>query len=107
MPNSPEGDDVQARGGPDMVTFPEIPDRLEQAQLKRLTVQRVRQLAETDPDWPIPLDQAPKVGRMRLFDWHVLEPYFRNRKSRQGQRTDRPRARETPGDASSPDAAGS
>jgi hypothetical protein len=72
-----------------MVTFPEIPDRLEQAKLKRLSVQRIRQLAEADPDWPIPLDKAPKVGRMRLFDWRVLEPYFRNRKSRQGQRTDR------------------
>ena len=72
-----------------MVTFPEIPDRLERAELPRLSVQRIRQLAETDPDWPLPLDQAPKVGRIRLFDWHVLEPYFRNRKSRQGQRTDR------------------
>lgn len=74
-----------------MVTFPEMPDRLEQAKLARLTVQRIRQLAETDPDWPLPLDKAPKVGRMRLFDWRVLEPYFRDRKSRQGQRTDLPK----------------
>ncbi|MGW1071541.1 hypothetical protein [Streptomyces sp. NPDC002537] len=72
-----------------MVTFPEMPDRLEQAKLTRLTVQRIRQLAETDPDWPLPLDQAPKVGRMRLFDWRVLEPYFRDRKTRQGHRTDK------------------
>lgn len=72
-----------------MVTFPEMPDRMERAKLKPLTVQRLRQLAETDPDWPLPLDQAPKVGRTRLFDWRVLEPYFRDRKSRQGQRTDR------------------
>ncbi|KAB7850152.1 hypothetical protein [Streptomyces mobaraensis] len=91
MPSSPQGEETYARGGPDMVTFPEMPDRLEQAKLTRLTVQRIRQLAETDPDWPIPLDKAPKVGRMRLFDWRVLEPYFRNRKSRQGQRTDRMR----------------
>lgn len=88
MPNSPEGEEAHPRGGPDMVTFPEIPDRLERAKLKRLSVQRIRQLAETDPAWPIPLDQAPRVGRMRLFDWRVLEPYFRARKSRQGQRTD-------------------
>lgn len=71
-----------------MVTFPEIPDRLEKAKLKRLSVQRIRQLAETDPSWPLPLDQAPRVGRMRLFDWRVLEPYFRDRKSRQGERSD-------------------
>ncbi|MGW9437959.1 hypothetical protein [Streptomyces sp. NPDC055607] len=89
-----------------MVTFPEIPDRLEQAELKRLTVQRIRQLAETDPDWPLPLDQAPKVGRMRLFDWRVLEPYFRNRKSRQGQRPNRPRPKESSDDAGSSDIAG-
>jgi hypothetical protein len=74
-----------------MVTFPEIPDRLEKAKLTRLSVQRIRQLAESDPDWPVPLDQAPKVGRMRLFDWRVLEPYFRTRKSRQGQRPTRPK----------------
>lgn len=79
-----------------MVTFPEIPDRMEQAKLARLSVQRIRQLAETDPDWPVPLDQAPKVGRMRLFDWRVLEPYFRDRKKRQGQRTDLKPPKEMP-----------
>lgn len=95
MPNSPEGEQTHARGGPEMVTFPEMPDRLEAAKMPRLSVQRIRQLAETDPDWPLPLDQAPKVGRIRLFDWRVLEPYFRNRKLRQGQRTD---LKETPPD---------
>jgi hypothetical protein len=40
------------------------------------------------------MEQAVKVGRMLLFDWHVLEPYFRNRKSRQGQRPSKPE--ETP-----------
>lgn len=89
MPSS-SAEDAHTGGGPDLVTFPEMPDRLERAKLKRLSAQRCRQLAETDPDWPIPLSQAQKVGRIRLFDWHVLEPYFRERKSRQGQRTDRP-----------------
>ena len=96
MPSSSEGDEARAQGGPDLVTFPEMPDRLEAAGLTKLTAQRIRQLAETDPDWPLPLDQAKKVGRIRLFDWRVLEPYFRNRKSRQGQRTDK--LRETPPD---------
>lgn len=89
MPSASAGEEEHPRGGPDMVTFPEIPDRLERAQLGRLTVQRIRQLAESDPDWPLPLSEAPKVGRMRLFDWRVLEPYFRERKNRQGHRTDR------------------
>lgn len=85
-----------------MVTFPEMPDRLEQAELTRLTAQRIRQLAETDPDWPLPLAEAPKVGRTRLFDWRVLEPYFRNRKSRQGQRNDRTKGAATDGTTHSP-----
>lgn len=89
MPNSQNGEETRAQEGPDLVTFPEMPDRLVAAGLERLSPQRCRQLAETDPAWPIPLDQAKKAGRIRLFDWRVLEPYFRERKSRQGQRTDR------------------
>lgn len=84
-----------------MVTFPEMPARMEQANLTPLTTARLRQLAETDPDWPIPLDEAPKVGRTRLFDWRVLEPYFRERRGRQGHRTDRlgPPKKGSPSDA--------
>lgn len=88
MPSSDE-EEQRVEGGPDLITFGQMPDRLEAAGLTRLTHQRCRQLAEEDPDWPIPMDQAVKVGRMRLFDWRALEPYFRNRKSRQGQRTDK------------------
>ncbi|WNI19199.1 hypothetical protein [Actinacidiphila sp. ITFR-21] len=83
---SPDGEEQRAEGGPDLISFGQMPDRLEAAGLKKLSYQRCRQLAEEDPDWPIPMDQAIKVGRMRLFDWYALEPYFRNRKSRQGQR---------------------
>jgi hypothetical protein len=72
-----------------------MPDRLEAAGLRRLSAQRCRQLAEDDPAWPIPMDEAPKAGRIRLFDWGVLEPYFRARRSRQGQRTD---LRQPPGE---------
>ena len=86
---SPAGENERAEGGPDLVTFGQMPERLEAAGLPKLTHQRCRQLAEEDPDWPIPMDKAVKVGRMRLFDWNVLEPYFRSRKSRQGRRTDR------------------
>ncbi|MEV0917868.1 hypothetical protein AB0I93_26870 [Streptomyces sp. NPDC049967] len=87
MPDSPtEG--AEETGGPELISFADIPARLERAGLKRVSAQRCRQLAEEDPNWPVPLDTAMKVGRMRLFDWRVLEPYFRERKTRQGQRTD-------------------
>jgi len=91
---SPAGDDERVQGGPDLITFGQMPERLEAAGLKKLSHQRCRQLAESDPNWPIPMDRAVKVGRMLLFDWNVLEPYFRGRKSRQGQRPNVPK--ETP-----------
>ncbi|MFE3400765.1 hypothetical protein [Streptomyces anulatus] len=87
MPDSPK-EEVDETGGPDLISFADMPDRLEAAGLTRISKQRCRQLAEEDPAWPVPLDKALKVGRMRLFDWRVLEPYFRNRRPRQGQRTD-------------------
>jgi hypothetical protein len=88
MPSSHGEIQREEKEVPDLVTFAEIPDRLERRGLKRISPSRVRQLAETDPDWPIPLDQAQKAGRIRLFDWNLLEPYFVNRVSRQGARTD-------------------
>jgi hypothetical protein len=69
-----------------------MPARLEAAGIPRVSAARCRQLAEQDPDWPIPLSSAQKIGRVRLFDWTILEPYFRGRQSRQGQRTDRMKA---------------
>ena len=87
MPEPIEGRSKE--GGPDLISFADMPDRLEKAKIPKISAARCRQLAEEDPDWPIPMDQALKVGRVRLFDWRVLEPYFRNRKSRQGQRPKR------------------
>lgn len=87
MPDS-QPEEVDDKGGPDLISFADMPQRLEAAGLKRLSAQRCRQLAEEDPAWPVPLDQALRVGRMRLFDWRVIEPYFKARRSRQGQRTD-------------------
>lgn len=94
MPDSPP-EEVEETGGPDLISFADMPARLEAAGLKRVSAQRCRQLAEEDPEWPVPMDKAIKVGRMRLFDWRVIEPYFRSRKSRQGQRTDRQRGDKT------------
>lgn len=87
MPDSPD-EEVTETGGPDLISFADMPDRLEAAGLARISKQRCRQLAEEDPNWPVPLDKALKVGRMRLFDWRVIEPYFRARRTRQGERTD-------------------
>jgi hypothetical protein len=88
MPDSPQ-ESADRTGGPELISFADMPARLEAAGLKRISAQRCRQLAEEDPNWPIPMGAALKVGRVRLFDWRALEPYFRERKSRQGQRTDR------------------
>ena len=93
---SPAREEEQPQEGPDLVTFGQMPARLEAAGLTKLSHQRCRQLAETDPGWPIPMDKAIKVGRMSLFDWHVLEPYFRSRTKRQGERTDLPSKKEGP-----------
>lgn len=109
MPDSPP-EEVAKTGGPDLISFADMPARLEAAGLKKVSAQRCRQLAEEDPAWPVPIDQAFKVGRMRLFDWRDIEPYFRARKSRQGQRTDIQQRREGPADdtaaGSGSDAAG-
>lgn len=88
MPDTPQ-DSAEPTGGRQLISFADMPAHLEAAGLKRVSAQRCRQLAEEDPNWPIPLREAPKVGRVRLFDWAVLEPYFKGRQSRQGQRTDR------------------
>lgn len=89
MPSSPE-EEPRDIGGPDLVSIADMPQKLEAAGLQRLSVQRIRQLAEDDPNWPTPRDQAQKYGRMRLYDWRLIEPYFRTRVSRQGKRTDLP-----------------
>jgi hypothetical protein len=93
MPDSPP-EEVAETGGQELISFPDMPARMEAAGLKRVSVQRCRQLAEEDPAWPA---HVMKVGRMRLFDWRVVEAYFRSRKSRQGQRTDRQKPREESG----------
>lgn len=83
----------RASGGPKLVSFADMARLLDEIEdLPSLSPQRIRQLAETDPDWPVPMDEAIKTGRIRLFDWNLMEPYFRNRKSRQGQRPKKPSA---------------
>jgi hypothetical protein len=97
MPDS-QREPADTTGGAELISFADMPARLEAAGLKRVSAQRCRQLAEQDPAWPVPMDAVKKVGRVRLFDWDALEPYFRSRQSRQGQRTDKskPASKEQP-----------
>ena len=84
MPSSPnEGE--RAPEVPKLVTIPEMPDLLEAAGLKRVGPARIRQLAADDEDWPKPVFAR---GRTRIFDWAAVERYFRDRITRQGERTD-------------------
>lgn len=71
-------------GIPDLVTFPEIARRLNDANILPRTITRagVRHIAETDPEWPIPQDRWIKAGRMWLMPWAPIEEFFRNRTRR-------------------------
>ncbi|MEU4996563.1 hypothetical protein [Streptomyces sp. NPDC021622] len=72
-------------GGPDMVSFRELARRLvSDGIVERITHQRISQLAREDADFP----PVVPVGRSSVVDYRAARPYFANRKSRQGQRTD-------------------
>ncbi|MFD1832427.1 hypothetical protein ACFSJS_22665 [Streptomyces desertarenae] len=76
---------AEAEGGPDMVSFRELARRLvADGVVERITHQRVSQLSRDDPEFPPTI----KVGRSKAVDYRLAAPYFRTRKSRQGQRTD-------------------
>jgi proteasome assembly chaperone (PAC2) family protein len=72
-------------GGPDMMSFRELARRLvDEHIVKSMSHQRVSQLHREDPEFP----PVVTVGRSKAVDWRKARPYFENRKSRQGQRTD-------------------
>jgi hypothetical protein len=76
---------AEAEGGPDMVSFRELARRLvADGVVERITHQRVSQLAREDPNFP----PTVPVGRSKAVDYRAAVPYFRKRKSRQGERTD-------------------
>jgi hypothetical protein len=49
---------------------------------------RVMQIAQSDPDWPVPREQWRFIANMWLFPWPLIEPFFAGRDVRQGQRSD-------------------
>ncbi|MEU9643618.1 hypothetical protein [Streptomyces sp. NPDC048188] len=76
---------AEAEGGPDMVSFRELARRLvADGVVERITHQRVSQLAREDPQFP----PTVVIGRSKAVDYRAAAPYFRTRKSRQGERTD-------------------
>ena len=69
----------QRQGGiPELVTFVEIGRRV------GLSRQRVRRIADTDPDWPVPKEQWVKVGPSWAVPWEPVAEYFRSRKPQHG-----------------------
>ncbi|MFF4479472.1 hypothetical protein ACFY1A_20970 [Streptomyces sp. NPDC001520] len=72
-------------GGPDMVSFRELARRLvADGVVPRMSHQRVSKISRDDPDFP----PVTLVGGSKAVDYRTARPYFQNRKSRQGQRTD-------------------
>ena len=69
------------------LTMTQVAERVVQrGYADTMTRQRVAQLAETDPDWPVPKEQWRPVGRYWLLPWTPLEPYFKVRSSRPGRK---------------------
>lgn len=76
---------AEAEGGPDMVSFRELARRLvADGIVETITHQRVSQLSRDDPNFP----PTVAIGRSKAVDYRAAAPYFRTRKSRQGERTD-------------------
>lgn len=79
--------DDEKGGMPDLVTFTEIAERLNECGMvsRPITRQGVRHIADTDPDWPIPREQWFKAGRTWLMRWEPIEEFFRNRDKPRGR----------------------
>ncbi|CCB74983.1 MULTISPECIES: hypothetical protein [Streptomycetaceae] len=68
-----------------MVSFRELARRLvEDGVVSSMSHQRVSQLSREDPGFP----PVVEIGRSKAVDYVLARPYFQQRKSRQGQRTD-------------------
>lgn len=66
------------RGGPELISLRELARRL------GMSHQRVSQLSRSDPEFPT----LVPIGRSKAVDWTQAEPYFRDRLTHQGERTD-------------------
>jgi hypothetical protein len=69
----------------ELVTLTEIARRVRDlGYAERMSRQRVVQLAETDPNWPVPKEQWKQVGRYWLLPWPPIEAYFQQRSPSRG-----------------------
>jgi hypothetical protein len=75
----------EAEGGPDMVSFRELVRRLSADGIIEITHQRVSQISKEDPENFPPV--VP-IGRSKAVDYRLALPYFRDRVTRPGRRTD-------------------
>jgi hypothetical protein len=69
----------------EMVTLAEIARRVvAELGYASMSPQRVSQLAETDPAWPIPRSQWRRVGAYWQLPWPPVRAYFAARDTRPG-----------------------
>lgn len=76
---------AEAEGGPDMVSFRELARRLiADGIVERITHQRLSKISQEDPAFP----PVVKIGSSNAVDYRLAAPYFRQRVTRPGWRTD-------------------
>lgn len=76
---------TEAEGGPDMVSFRELARRLvADGIVASMSHQRLSKISRDDPGFP----PVVEVGRSNVVDYRLAAPYFRQRITRPGWRTD-------------------
>lgn len=73
----------------DWITATETARRvMSEGLARKMSRQRVMQLAESDPAWPLPRSEWRTIANMWLFPWTPVREFFVTRTVRQGQRSD-------------------
>lgn len=76
---------AEAEGGPDMVSFRELARRLiADGIVETISHQRLSKISREDPGFP----PVVKIGSSNAVDYQLAAPYFRQRITRPGWRTD-------------------
>lgn len=76
---------AEAEGGPDMVSFRELARRLvSEGIVETISHQRLSKISREDPEFP----PVVKIGSSNAVDYRLAAPYFRQRITRPGWRTD-------------------
>ncbi|WP_406157719.1 hypothetical protein [Streptomyces canus] len=76
---------AEAEGGPDMVSFRELARRLvSDGIVETISHQRLSKISREDPKFP----PVVKIGSSNAVDYRLAAPYFQQRITRPGWRTD-------------------